>query len=372
MDARTHPGPRRIALMNQKGGVGKTTTTVNIAAAIAELGAPVLLVDLDPQAHASLHLGVDDASEATSVYDILLDPAEIFEAPIEVKPNLWLLRSETDLAAAETELSQEADRYARLREALEAVEDRFKFVLLDCPPSLGLLTLNGLNAAREVLIPMQAQFLALQGVGKLLETVQLVSQQLNPELRVAGIVLCMFDGQTTHAQEVVADLETYLESQRETETPWRDAKLYQPPIRRNIKLAECPSFGQTIFEYAPWAPGAADYRRIAEALLAEHGGSIGERSADDEHKYTPAGAVDDATGDQTPEATDDSGESVEAADRSPEPDAQPRPADADRASDDAAPRDDDRQGHEDEVPTPQIRVMPAEHAARESDAERGA
>ncbi|MCC5786816.1 MAG: AAA family ATPase [Phycisphaerales bacterium] len=357
MDARTHPGPRRIALMNQKGGVGKTTTTVNIAAAIAELGTPVLLVDLDPQAHASLHLGVDDSSEATSVYDILLDPTEIFDAPIEVKPNLWLLRSETDLAAAETELSQETDRYARLREALEAVEDRFGFVLLDCPPSLGLLTLNGLNAAQEVLIPMQAQFLALQGVGKLLETVQLVSQQLNPDLRVSGIVLCMFDGQTTHAQEVVADLEAYLESQRETETPWRGAKLYQPPIRRNIKLAECPSFGQTIFEYAPWAPGAADYRRIAEALLAEHGGAPSEPSKDD--ASAPAAVEAGIAPAEAQHA-----EPVEQAEAD-----HPAPA-----SDAGSPRADEREdgAGEDEPPTPEIRVMPAEHAARESDAERGA
>ncbi len=366
MDARRHPGPRRIALMNQKGGVGKTTTTVNIAAAIAELGAPVLLVDLDPQAHASLHLGVDDSSEATSVYDILIDPAEIFDAPIEVKPNLWLLRSETDLAAAETELSQEADRYARLREALDAVEDRFKFVLLDCPPSLGLLTLNGLNAAREVLIPMQAQFLALQGVGKLLETVQLVSQQLNPDLRVAGIVLCMFDGQTTHAQEVVADLEAYLESQRETETPWRGARLYQPPIRRNIKLAECPSFGQTIFEYAPWAPGAADYRRIAEALLAERGGA-------------PTPSVEERAEARTEDTTDDAPaeavEPVEAEMGSPKP---AEPAESERPAQHGAPDHDadDREGNEDgdgdDLPTPDVRVMPAEHASRESDAERGA
>src|SRR5690606_34387147 len=133
----------------------------------------------------------------------------------------------------------------------------------------GLLTINGLVAAREVVIPMQAQFLALQGVGKLLETVGLIAKQINPRLRVSGIVLCMYDGTTTHTQEVVNDLEGFLASQREKDVPWKHARVYRSAVRRNIKLAECPSFGQTIFEYAPSAPGAADYRALAESLIAE-------------------------------------------------------------------------------------------------------
>lgn len=261
---------RIIALMNQKGGVGKTTTTVNLAAGLAELGRRVLIVDLDPQAHASLHLGVDDGSSVGSVYELLMDP-ETDPAALAptIKPNLSLIRAETDLAAAESELAEEPDRHHRLARQLERLSDRFDFIMIDCPPSLGVLTINALVAAREVIIPMQAQFFALQGVGKLLETVRLIAGRVNPDLRVSGLVLCMYEGQTTHAQEVVSDLERFLDSQRDADVPWRAAKVYRPAVRRNVKLAECPSFGQTIFEYAPWAPGALDYRKVAEQVAAE-------------------------------------------------------------------------------------------------------
>ncbi len=278
MPGKADRATRVIALMNQKGGVGKTTTCVNLAAAIAATGRRTLLVDLDPQAHATLHLGVEpgELSERNrgSAYDLLLDPAhDPANTLIEVRNNLSLIPSETDMAAAESELGALPERHERLRSALQRLESApaggHEFVLLDCPPSLGLLTLNALAAAREVIIPMQAHFLALQGVGKLLETIQLVRRQLNPSLSVAGVVLCMHDAQTTHTREVVDDLRGFFNAAREQDVPWRFAQVYNPPIRRNIKLAECPSFGQTIFDYAPWAPGALDYRKLGEEIVRE-------------------------------------------------------------------------------------------------------
>ncbi|MEM1328990.1 MAG: ParA family protein [Planctomycetota bacterium] len=268
---RAEPRSRRVAMMNQKGGVGKTTTTVNLAAALAERGRQVLIVDLDPQAHATMHLGIDPAGgQGATVYDMLADPDGFDPAGAihQVDDRLGVVAAETDLAAAEVELSQDSHRLTRLERALARLDGWFDAVLLDCPPSLGLLTLNALTAAREVLIPMQAHFLALQGVSKLLETVKLVNSTSNPALRVTGIVLCAHDSQTTHAQEVVADLEGFFEEHRRSPEPWANARVLTPPIRRNIKLAECPSFGQTIFQYAPTAAGADDYRGLAESFEA--------------------------------------------------------------------------------------------------------
>ena len=268
------PGPpaqtRRIAFLNQKGGVGKTTTTCNLGAALAEAGCRVLLIDLDPQSHLSLHLGVDGETVGSTVYDLFLNPdLPVTDALVQVRPNLWLVPATVDLAAAESELASVQGRNEILRRHIDSVCKNYDCVLIDCPPSLGLLTINALAGVDELIVPMQAHFLALQGVGKLLETVSLVSKGVNDQLRVSGVVLCNHETQSTHGKEVVGELEQFFEEARGSGQPWEDAKVFTPVIRRNIKLAEAPSFGQTIFDYAPWCPGAIDYRTLAERLMRE-------------------------------------------------------------------------------------------------------
>ncbi len=263
--------PTRVAaLLNQKGGVGKTTSTVNIGAAIAELGRRVCLIDLDPQGHLSLYLGIDGSTVGRTVYDILTDPdVPIADAIVRARPNLDCLPSTVDLAAAETELASHPTRHRILKDRFAPILSHYDFVLIDCPPSLGLLTLNALAMAREVIVPMQAQFLAMQGLSKLLETVALISQGVNPELKVSGVVLCMHETQTAHGREVVSELDRFFEESKGSGQPWDGATVFRPAIRRNVKLAESPSFGQTIFDYAPWCPGALDYRTLAERFVRE-------------------------------------------------------------------------------------------------------
>ena len=198
--------------------------------------------------------------------DMGLDPRD---ALIEIRPNMGLLPCNVDMAAAEHELAEMPDRQMRLKAIIAPLLDDYEFVIIDCPPSLGLLTLNGLAAAREVIMPMQAHFLALQGVGKLLETVTLVGQRVNPQLRVTGAILCMHDQNSRHSKEVVADIEGFFEAAKEQDVPWAGARVYRPAVRRNIKLAECPSFGETVFEYAPGCPGAKDYGKLAGSLIRE-------------------------------------------------------------------------------------------------------
>jgi chromosome partitioning protein len=260
---------RRIAVLNQKGGVGKTTTAVNLSAALAMAGHKTLVLDLDPQAHATLHLGLLPGRSGPSLYEVLTDGLPLASVRRDVGPNLSICGSHIDLAGAELELLGTVGREVILRDQLAADSEPYDFVLMDCPPSLSVLTLNALCAANEVLIPLQAHFLALHGLSKLLETVNLVSKRVNRELKVGGIVLCLYDAGTRHGGEVIEDLETFFVGRRNADAPWADAKVFKTRIRRNIRLAECPSFGQSIFQYAPTSRGAEDYASLAAELYGQ-------------------------------------------------------------------------------------------------------
>src|SRR5262245_42855303 len=235
---------RRIAIINQKGGLGKTTTAVNLAAALARMGQRVCILDLDPQAHATTHLGVMPTGDEPSIYDVLASNRPLAEVRRQIAENLWIAGSDINLAGAEVELAGVVGREVILRDALEQDLQQFDFLLMDCAPSLGVLTLNALSAANEVFIPLQPHFLALHGFGKLLETTALVGKRINPGLRVTGIVICMYEAATLLAAEVIQNLSTYLANSRGKPVPWATARVYQTRIRRNIKLAECPSFGK--------------------------------------------------------------------------------------------------------------------------------
>lgn len=266
------PSPRRIALINQKGGVGKTTTTVNLGAALAASGLRVLMIDLDPQAHLTLSLGIDPEELELSIYDLLTDndvsAAEVVQI-VDGCDRLGVLPADTNLAGIESELAELVKTglaQTLLRNKCAELIEQFDYVLIDCPPSLGLLTINGLTCAAEIVVPMQAHFLALQGMGKLFETINMIRQGINPSLIVSGVVLCMHEANTILASDVVADVEDFFEQAQGTALPWANAVVYQPPIRRNIKLAEAPSFGQSVLTYANDSNGAKDYAKLAKSV----------------------------------------------------------------------------------------------------------
>ncbi len=259
---------RKIAVINQKGGVGKTTTTVNLAAGLAQCGKRVSVLDLDPQAHASLHLGVTAMEQETSVYDILCGDAMLGHARRWISPNLAVIPANLDLAAAEMELAGEVGREVILKDKMDLDEEDFDFTIIDCPPSLGVLTLNALTAADEVFLPLQPHFLALHGLSKLLRTIEIVAKRLNPTLHLEGIVLCMYESSTRLAAEVSRDVEEFLQLNASQSPVWASARFFKTKIRRNIRLAEAPSFGQSIFEYAPNSHGADDYLSLAYEVLA--------------------------------------------------------------------------------------------------------
>jgi len=260
---------RSIAILNQKGGVGKTTTAVNLSAALAATGQRVCLIDLDPQAHATLHLGLQPTRDERSVYDVLTGDAQLADVWRVCGENLWVVGSHIDLAAAEVELVGVVGREVILRDKLADIGERFDYVFIDCPPSLGILTLNALAAVDEVFLPLQPHFLALHGLSKLLQTIDLVARRLNDRLKLSGVVYCMSESGTRLAAEVAHAVEQFFSESRQPRTPWAETRTFQTRIRRNIRLAEAPSYGQSIFHYAPGSNGAEDYQQLAREVAGD-------------------------------------------------------------------------------------------------------
>jgi chromosome partitioning protein len=250
-----------VAIANQKGGVGKSTTAINLGAGLAFQGERILLLDLDPQGNTTSGLGIDRAAIEYSTYDVLVEDVAIEDAiePSSVR-DLFVVPATIELAGAEIELVSMFSREARLGNAIKDTVDDFDFILIDCPPSLGLLTVNGLAAADQVLIPIQCEYYALEGVSQLLRNVQLVQRNLNPQLEVEGVVLTMYDGRTTLAADVVGQVREHF-----------GETTYRTVIPRTVRLSEAPSYGEPIEAYDPMSRGAIAYRELAREFRRRHG-----------------------------------------------------------------------------------------------------
>ena len=245
-----------IAIVNQKGGVGKTTTAVNLCTVLAQKGNKVLLIDEDPQGNATSGLGVEKGAEK-SIYDVLINETS-FEDVIKKTSikNLYLCPSNINLAGAEVELVNTISRESKMKEKIEEIQDNFHYIIIDCPPSLGLLTINALTAANSIMIPIQCEYYALEGVGQLMNTVNLIKRQLNKDLYIEGVVLTMNDARTNLSTQVINEVKKYFKD-----------NVYKTIIPRNVKLSEAPSYGMPITAYAPRSKGAKCYEKLANELL---------------------------------------------------------------------------------------------------------
>ena len=306
---------RTIALINQKGGVGKTTTAVNLGAALAEAGRRVVLVDLDPQANLTLHLGLRLEPDAPTSYRVLLGEAAFADAIHATETErLSAVPTDIDLSGAELELASAFGRETLLRDALAdwvngSDGDPADYVLLDCPPSLGLLSVNGLAAADEVFLPVQTEFFALQGLTKLMDTVALVQRRLHPGLEIGGIIGCLYDSRLRLAREVLGEVRNYF-----------PGRVFKQAIGTNVKLAEAPSFGQTILQYAPESAGARDYRALAAEVIAQEAAAAETAAAESQE---PEVAETVSTEPKDAEPSDAPAEVAATADSDAPPDATP-------------------------------------------------
>ncbi|MDR3295701.1 MAG: AAA family ATPase [Clostridiales Family XIII bacterium] len=249
---------KAVAIFNQKGGVGKTTTNINLAACLAMHGKKILIMDIDPQGNTTSGMGISKRDLTETMYEVLIDEkmdprSAILETHIK---NLMILPASVELAGAEIELVALEGREKRLKKALEKIRENFDYIFIDCPPSLGLLTINSLTAVDSVLIPIQCEFYALEGVSQLMSTIELVRKNLNPQLEIQGVILSMFDGRTNLSIQVVEEVKKYFRE-----------KVYATVIPRNVRLAEAPSYGMPITEYDPKSKGAEAYMEFAEEFL---------------------------------------------------------------------------------------------------------
>lgn len=252
--------PRIIAVVNQKGGVGKTTTTINLAAALTLQGKKVLLIDMDPQGNAATGLGIPRASREITIYDVLVDGVDLIDATMETTvPGLKLIPSHVDLAGAELEIGDRAGRTTILRDAIRNDTSNYDYVLIDCPPSLNLLTVNALSASRSVLVPLQCEFFALEGLSQLLQTIEMAKARINPDLVIDGVMLTMYDPRNRLSAQVAADVRKHL-----------GRAVFQTIIPRNVRIAEAPSFGKPVLMYDPSCAGSKAYKALAFEMLSRH------------------------------------------------------------------------------------------------------